>query len=321
MPSDGIGVASSVPWPPLDPCSAPAEPSKLHLWANGEASFGDFLDTINPLEHLPIISTVYNWIVGKHDIGDLPRIAGDALYGGPWGALSGLFNSLLKEETGKDIGEQVVAAIIGGTYPTGVATEADPAQTTAPAPVAPAAPPVSAAPAPSAAAPKPPTSSSPNPNTAAQNSAADSPLPIVPAHPPMPLSQAPAQVRSAGKAAAAPTAPSSADPAAKAFLAQTAERERELYRSAGTPGDNGRILNSQPVPLVVPPGALPNGGRPRLMPGAASVPSPSAAATAPPSPDTPVDVSQKMLDALDKYTALEKQRANQKLGSQVDETP
>jgi len=319
MPSDGIGVASSVPWPPLGPSSTSDEPSKLHFWAKGEASFSDFLDTINPLEHLPIISTIYGWIAGKHDIGDLPRIAGDALYGGPWGALSGVFNALLKEETGKDVGEHVVAAILGDTSANAVAATPGSAPSPASAPDPAAADPAASTgttPAPSTPAVVPGTASS-STATAAKSAPAPS-SPAVPDHPPMPLSRSSTQGEAVAARAAVPSnAPSSGDPAAKAFLAQSTERARLLYQSTGTPGENGRVLSPQAVALVVPPGSLPNGGRPRLMPGAAAAP----AVATPPNPDTPVDISQKMLDALDKYTALERQRASRDLGSQVDATP
>ncbi|HUK06669.1 MAG TPA: hypothetical protein VLX09_02275 [Stellaceae bacterium] len=318
MPSDGIGVASSVPWPPLGPSLTSDEPSKLHFWAKGEASFSDFVDTINPLEHLPIISTIYGWIAGKHDIGDLPRIAGDALYGGPWGALSGVFNALLKEETGRDVGEHVVAAILGDTSANAVAATPGSAQPPASAPDPAAAAPMASTgvtPAPSNPAIAPGTASG---APAAGKSAPAPSSPAVPDHPPMPLFRSSTQGGAAAAKAAVPSnAPSSGDPAAKAFLAQSTERARLLYQSTGTPSENGRVLSPQPVALVVPPGSLPNGGRPRLMPVAAAAP----VAATPPNPDTPVDVSQKMLDALDKYTALEKQRASRDLGSQVDATP
>jgi hypothetical protein len=118
-----------------------------------------------------------------------------------------------------------------------------------------------------------------------------------------------------------PSAPTSTDSASKAFLAQTEQRERQLYRSTGAATDSGRVLNSQPVPLMLPPGALPNGGRPRLMAASAAAPSTSASAAVP-DPNTPVDISQKMLDALDKYGALQRQQTESAgRGSQVNVTP
>jgi len=87
---------------------------KPHLWGQKGFQFHDLLDAINPLQHLPVVSTVYRWITGD-TIGNIPRIVGDALYGGIPGFVSGLFGVLIKEETGKDVGEHVVATLFGGS--------------------------------------------------------------------------------------------------------------------------------------------------------------------------------------------------------------
>ena len=53
-------------------------------------SFLDFLDIINPLQHIPFVSTIYRNITG--DIIDpASKIAGSGLYGGPIGAVTSLF--------------------------------------------------------------------------------------------------------------------------------------------------------------------------------------------------------------------------------------
>ena len=302
MPSDG--VVSLVPWPPNDASAGAAPTNPLHLWTKGSASFQDLLDTLNPLQHLPVISTIYDWITGRHDIGDLPRIAGDALYGGPWGALSGLVNALVKEETGKDIGEQAVALLTGGkSAPAVAATPADPG-----APAVILSEPSLATDPGNAAGSNTPAATAPTPKTGATTTAP----PVAPDHPPLPL------YRGAGSAAKpAGTNPMPVeDAASRAFLEQTAARTRELYRQRGTPTDGGRVLNPEPVPLMVPPGALPNGGRPRLQPTA----SPNAGTGGtPPAPGEPLDLSQKMLEALDKYMAL--QKPGEPRGGQVDVTP
>jgi hypothetical protein len=76
--------------------------------------FFDFLltlfDIINPLAHIPVISTIYERITG-HEISPIARIAGDALYGGPIGAAVGVANVMAEQATGKDIGENVMAAL------------------------------------------------------------------------------------------------------------------------------------------------------------------------------------------------------------------
>ena len=77
-------------------------------------SFIDFIkgiiDIINPLQHIPVISTIYRHITGD-EISPMARIAGDALYGGPIGAAVAVANVAVESKTGKDIGENMLAMI------------------------------------------------------------------------------------------------------------------------------------------------------------------------------------------------------------------
>lgn len=67
-------------------------------------SFFDLLDIINPLQHIPVVSTIYRQITGDK-IGNFARVAGGALYGGFAGAIVGGVNAIAAQETGHDIGE------------------------------------------------------------------------------------------------------------------------------------------------------------------------------------------------------------------------
>jgi hypothetical protein len=83
-------------------------------------SFNDLLDVINPLQHLPIISTLYRAITGEK-IGLAARLAGDALYGGGIGGLltSGV-TAVFEGGAGKSTGEMVADvanAIFGPSTP------------------------------------------------------------------------------------------------------------------------------------------------------------------------------------------------------------
>lgn len=73
-----------------------------------EFTFGDLLSAINPLQHLPIISTAYRALTGD-EIKPAARMLGGALYGGPIGLLSAFANNLVEAETGKDIGANALA--------------------------------------------------------------------------------------------------------------------------------------------------------------------------------------------------------------------
>jgi hypothetical protein len=91
-------------------------------------TFDDFLDIINPLQHIPVVSTIYRRLTGD-TIKPFERLAGDTLYGGMWGALSSAANIAFEQITGKDFGDTALAMVFGDdkAQPTAVA-DASPAQ-------------------------------------------------------------------------------------------------------------------------------------------------------------------------------------------------
>jgi len=85
----------------------------LSLFGDNGFGFHDVLDAINPLQHIPIISTLYRAITGdKIDVA--PRLIGGAIYGGFFGFLSEAVNAAVEDSTGHDIGENVRLALFGG---------------------------------------------------------------------------------------------------------------------------------------------------------------------------------------------------------------
>lgn len=75
-------------------------------------SFAGFLDMINPLQHIPIVSSIYRRITGD-EITPVGRIAGDTLFFGVVGLANALANTLLEKVTGKDAGDHVMSAMLG----------------------------------------------------------------------------------------------------------------------------------------------------------------------------------------------------------------
>jgi hypothetical protein len=75
-------------------------------------SFGDLLDIINPLQHLPIISTIYRHLTGD-TIKPMEQIAGDTLFGGLTGLVSSVADYAFEKITGKDLGDTVYAFVTG----------------------------------------------------------------------------------------------------------------------------------------------------------------------------------------------------------------
>ena len=88
-------------------------------------TFADFLDIINPLQHIPVISTLYRHLTGD-EIGVPEKIVGDGLYGGAIGLVCSLGDALFQEITGKNVGDTVYAMVMGDgdktAAPTGIAS-------------------------------------------------------------------------------------------------------------------------------------------------------------------------------------------------------
>ena len=77
-------------------------------------TFGDVLDLINPLQHIPVVSTIYRAITGD-ELSPAARIAGGPLFGGPIGLAVAVANTAVQAFSGQDIGGNVFAAFFGGS--------------------------------------------------------------------------------------------------------------------------------------------------------------------------------------------------------------
>ncbi len=107
-----------------------AQPAPVATDSNADSGpdssfgFGDLLDIVNPLQHIPVISTIYRHLTGD-GIGIGEKIAGDTLYGGVVGFLGSIGDAIFTEVTGKSAGDTVYAALFGddqGAPMTGVAS-------------------------------------------------------------------------------------------------------------------------------------------------------------------------------------------------------
>ncbi len=117
--------------PPASPPSTQVAKG-ASLWQNGSFGFGDFIDVVNPLQHIPIVATLYRNLSGDH-IGMASRVIGGALWGRIGGFVAGIINSAVEWFTGKDIGDHVYAAIRGQPDADAVA-QAQPAKSRTSAP-------------------------------------------------------------------------------------------------------------------------------------------------------------------------------------------
>lgn len=76
----------------------------------GGLSFKSILDSVNPLQQLPVISTAYRELTDD-TISAGSRLVGGTLLGGPIGFAIALFNEIVSSNTGKDVGGNLIAAV------------------------------------------------------------------------------------------------------------------------------------------------------------------------------------------------------------------
>jgi hypothetical protein len=95
--------------------SSPSPPESVTSTASTDKSgnqdegfFHHLLDVVNPLQHLPVIGTIYRAVTGQH-IGAVEKIAGDTLYGGLWGAVSSVADVAFEGITGKSAEDMVLS--------------------------------------------------------------------------------------------------------------------------------------------------------------------------------------------------------------------
>lgn len=131
---------------PVSQVVAPSTIASPSRSDDGGFGFSDFLDIINPLQHIPIVGAVYREVTGD-EIGPVAQLIGGGLYGlgllgGGWLSLaSTAANVALEQATGDDIAGHALDFLLGedgGADETGAAEEAGDTETPAkpPAPSA-----------------------------------------------------------------------------------------------------------------------------------------------------------------------------------------
>lgn len=69
------------------------------FWGSDGFTFGDLLDAVNPLQHIPVVSTIYRHLTGDdRSVG--AKVLGGSLFGGMPGLVASFFDSVVEEGTG-----------------------------------------------------------------------------------------------------------------------------------------------------------------------------------------------------------------------------
>ncbi len=80
--------------------------------SDDDMSFWDFLDVVNPLQHIPFVNTVYRELTGD-TIKPSTQMAGGMLFGGPFAMVGGAFNAMFEQTGGSDMASTMLAALEG----------------------------------------------------------------------------------------------------------------------------------------------------------------------------------------------------------------
>jgi len=99
----------SAPSAPDDAADVASE-GGFSLFGSDGPTFSDFIDVINPMQHIPVIGTLYREVTGD-TIDHAPKVAGKTLYFGPIGTLTSVVDVFVEETAGKDVGRHVMSAL------------------------------------------------------------------------------------------------------------------------------------------------------------------------------------------------------------------
>lgn len=89
-----------------------AEEGEVGFFGEDGFTVDDMLDIVNPLHHIPVVSTLYR-AFSDDDLSPGARLAGGTLYGGPIGFAAALANNVAVENSGRDIGGNLLAMVRG----------------------------------------------------------------------------------------------------------------------------------------------------------------------------------------------------------------
>ena len=103
---------SAAPGTPALPTGGAVEAPR-RAWGSDGFTFRDFLDIVNPLQHIPVVSWAYR-AVTHDEIAPGARLAGGALFGGPLGLILAAADTTVEGATGADTGSRVLAMLHPG---------------------------------------------------------------------------------------------------------------------------------------------------------------------------------------------------------------
>ena len=138
MSDANVSLPDPIPPAPHTPQTSAARRGD-GFWGKEGLSFANLLDIVNPLQHSPVVGSLYRAVTGDR-ISPGARIAGGTLFGGPIGLAAAVANLVVEDAAGLDIGKTAIAMVTGrkeapvpapqmaAAMPGTLAAAADPAQ-------------------------------------------------------------------------------------------------------------------------------------------------------------------------------------------------
>ena len=111
MSDANVSLPDPIPPAPYVP-SANAARHGDGFWGKEGFSFANLLDVVNPLQHIPLVGSIYRAVTGDQ-ISPGARIAGGTLFGGPIGFAAAVANLVVEDAAGIDVGKSAVAIVTG----------------------------------------------------------------------------------------------------------------------------------------------------------------------------------------------------------------
>lgn len=99
-----------------DPRGAP--PPVARPAADSGLGFDDLVDIVNPLQHIPVIGSIYR-AISDDEISPVARVAGGTLFGGVTGFLGAMASELYAAIAGESVEDTVVSLFTPSGRPNG----------------------------------------------------------------------------------------------------------------------------------------------------------------------------------------------------------
>ena len=298
------------------PSAPPAPPSSEHLghsmWAHGSFSFKDLLDIVNPLQHLPVIGSIYRYLTGDEpSVGT--RVIGDTLYGGPIGfGVSVVSNALLTNESGQDLGERLLAGVFGPRDHDSPTLGTPQMATSQPTPLL-------ASPAVAQQSPARSTTALSARGIASAAAPMSLATPAAAARPTSPQSLAPVPGQPVAMNQLYRSAPPAPATPEQAFMSQASQFQRQVSQGRGNNRPVPLELSSNLLPVVPAGGQLAAGANAAAEAGKATPIGQAQASAAGSNAPNQNAIAQKMIDALNKYEQLKRQEEQRDNAEKADQ--